>query len=153
MRKGRRRLSRFRGDIGGAPVEDATTRPCEDVPAAPAHVTTLVGIDPRTALGSADDPTIVWVLAGRCAGFSKLDVLSCLRESLSFEGRRYVPTRLDQRLEPGRALGTGRLDDESVEVQSFTSVPKEVAVATDAKPGLVFLADGHCELFELGGLA
>jgi hypothetical protein len=133
----------------GAPVEDGTTPRCEDVPAAPAHVTRLVGIDPRTAIGSADDPTIVWIVAGRCAGFSQRDVLSCLREDLTFDGRRYVPTRLEQPLEQGQPVGTGRLLDKSVEVRSLTGVPKEVAVATDAEPGLVFVADGRCELSEL----
>jgi hypothetical protein len=137
----------------GAPLEDGTTPPCEDVPGAPAQVTRLVGIDPRTAIGSADDPTIVWILAGRCAGFSQHDVLSCLREDLTFEGRRYVPTRLEQPLEQGQAVGAGRLLDKSVEVRSLTGVPKEAAVATDAEPGLVFLADGRCELFELVRLA
>jgi len=133
----------------GAPVEDGTTPRCEDVPAASAHVTRLVGIDPRTAIGSADDPTIVWIVAGRCTGFLQRDVLSCLREDLIFDGRRYVPTRLGQPLEQGQPVGTGRLLDKSVEVTSLTGVPKEVAVATDAEPGLVFIADGRCELYEL----
>jgi hypothetical protein len=133
----------------GAPLEDGTTPRCEDVPGPPAQVTRLVGIDPRTAIGSAADPTIVWILAGRCTGFSQQDVLSCLREDLTFEGRRYVPTRLEQPLEQGQAVGTGRLLDKSVEVRSLNGVPKEAAVATDAEPGLVFLADGRCELFEL----
>jgi hypothetical protein len=133
----------------GAPLEDGTTPRCEDVPGGPAHVMRLVGIDPRTAIGSADDPTIVWILAGRCAGFLQREVLSCLREDLTFHGRRYVPTRLQQQLEPGPSLGAGRLDDKSVEVMSLTSVSKEIAVATGAEPGLVFIADGRCELWEL----
>jgi hypothetical protein len=137
----------------GAPVEDGTTPRCEDLPAAPAHVTRLVGIDPRTAIGSADDPTIVWILAGRCTGFGQQNVLSCLREDLTFEGRRYVPTQLGQPLEQGQPVGTGRLLDKSVEVRSLTGVSKEAAVATDAEPGLVFLADGRCELWELVRLA
>jgi hypothetical protein len=137
----------------GAPVDDGTTPRCEDVPAAPAHVTRLVGIDPRTAIGSADDPTIVWILAGRCTGFGQQNVVSCLREDLTFEGRRYVPTQLEQPLEQGQPVGTGRLLDKSVEVRSLTGVPKEAAVATDAEPGLVFLADGRCELWELVRLA
>ena len=112
-------------------------------------MTRLVGIDPRTAIGSADDPTIVWILAGRCAGFSQQDVVPCLREELTFEGRRYVPTRLGQPLEQGQVVGSGRLLDQSVEIRSLTGVPTETAVATDAKPGLVFLADGRCELWEL----
>jgi hypothetical protein len=133
----------------GAPVEDGTTPRCEDLPAAPAHLMRLVGIDPRTALGSATDPTIVWIVAGRCAGFLQQEVLSCLREDLTFGGRRYVPTRLEQPLEQGQAVGTGRLLDKSVEVRSLTGMPKEVAVSTDAEPGLVFIADGRCELWEL----
>ena len=133
----------------GAPVEDGTTPDCEDVPGGSVGLTRLVGIDPRTALGSADDPTIVWILAGRCAGFSQQTVLSCLREDLTFGGRRYVPTRLEQPLGQGQAVGTGRLLGKSVEVRSLTGVPQEAAVATDAEPGLVFLADGRCELFEL----
>jgi hypothetical protein len=133
----------------GAPVEDGTTPRCEDVPGGPARVRRLVGIDPRTAIGSADDPTIVWILAGRCAGFSQRDALSCLREALTFDGRRYVPTRLEQPLEQGQPVGTGRLLEKSVEVRSLSGVPKEAAVATDAEPGLVFVADGRCELFEL----
>jgi hypothetical protein len=137
----------------GAPVEDGTTPRCEDVPGAPAHVARLVGIDPRTAIGSADDPTIVWILAGRCSGFSQQDAVSCLREDLTFEGRRYVPTQLQQPLERGQPVGTGRLLDKSVEVRSLTGVPKEAAVATDAEPGLVFVADGRCELWELVRLA
>jgi hypothetical protein len=137
----------------GAPVEDGTTPRCEDMPAAPAQVTRLVGIDPRTAIGSADDPTIVWILAGRCSGFLQQEVVSCLREELTFEGRRYVPTRLGQPLEQGQPVGTGRLLDKSVEVRSLTGVPTGTAVATDAEPGLVFLADGRCELWELVRLA
>jgi hypothetical protein len=137
----------------GAPLENGTTPRCEDIPAAPADVTRLVGIDPRTAVGSADDPTIVWILAGRCTGFSQQDVLSCLREDLTFEGRRYVPTRLGQPLEQGRAVGTGRLLDKSVEVRPLTGVSTETAVATDAEPGLVFLADGRCELWALVRIA
>jgi hypothetical protein len=137
----------------GAPVEDGTTPSCEDVPGGPTQLRRLVGIDPRTALGSADDPTIVWILAGRCAGFSQQDAVSCLHEELTFEGRRYVPTRLQQPLERGQAVGTGRLLDKSVEVRSLTGVPQEAAVVTDAEPGLVFLADGRCELFELVRIA
>jgi hypothetical protein len=133
----------------GAAVEDGITPRCADVPGGPAHVRRLVGIDPRTAIGSADDPTIVWILAGRCSGFLQRDMLSCLREELIFDGRRYVPTRLEQPLDQGQPVGTGRLLDKSVEVRSFTGVPSEVAVATDAEPGLVFIADGRCEIHEL----
>jgi hypothetical protein len=81
------------------------------------------------------------------------EVLSCLREDLTFDGRRYVPTRLGQPLEQGQAVGTGRLLDKSVEVRSLTGVSKEAAVATAAEPGLVFLADGRCELWELVRIA
>jgi hypothetical protein len=137
----------------GSSVEAGTAPGCEDVPGGPVYLRRLVGIDPRTALGSADDPTTVWILAGRCAGFSQQDAVSCLREDLIFDGRRYVPTRLEQQLARGHTVGTGRLVDKSVEVRSLTGVPKEAAVATDAEPGVVFLADGRCELFELVRIA
>jgi hypothetical protein len=142
----------------GSPVEGATKPPCEsNAQPTAARVTTLARIDPRTALGSAEDPTIVWIVAGRCAGFAQAVLHSCLRESLAFEGRHYVPTRLERSLDLGGSIGAGELARgnvrQTVAVRSLAGVSKAAAVATEEDPKLVFLADGRCELPGLGDLS
>jgi hypothetical protein len=92
-------------------------------------------------------PGIVYVAAGRCAGFDGLAFEDCLREPLDYQGARYVATRLLGPVSRAGALGPGTLAGRPAEVERLVGIAPSRAVSVASAPAdVVYLAQGVCPL-------
>lgn len=129
----------------GGRLSQVTVPGCESS-STTADVVALEGIDPAVAVALDNAPGVVYVLAGRCVGYSGGDVASCLRTPLDLGGRRFYATRPVDELQRGAAAGTGSLGGRSVDVLRLQGVAPTAAVAAAGRASEIFLAPGVCPL-------
>jgi hypothetical protein len=129
----------------GGRLGQVTVPGCES-PSTTADAVALVGIDPAVAVALDDSPGVVYVLAGRCAGYSGGDVVSCLQTPLDLGGRRFYATQPVDELPRGAAAGTGSLGGRRVDVLRLQGVAPTAAVAVTGRAGEIFLAPDVCPL-------
>jgi hypothetical protein len=114
------------------------------------------GIDPSVAVAADGHPRTIFVLGGRCAGYSDRERWECLRRPLVFDGRSYTGTRypLEPRprgkLQLGDPLGDAQLGGETVTAARIEGVDPALAVGIRGLPSEAFVATGVCpyERFE-----
>ena len=108
----------------------------------------IVGIDPAVAV-TREDNTALYVLHGRCDGFTGWDgFFGCLQRRLRFEGRAYAAIRLPNRVAAGARLGAGTLlrgnEVRTVDVRAVATLDADEAVAVGGSQQVVFVADEAC---------
>jgi hypothetical protein len=129
----------------GRRLGQVTVPGCES-PSTTADAVALKGIDPAVAVALDGSPGVVYVLAGRCAGYSESDFLSCLRTPLDLGGRSFYATRPVDELQRGAAAATGSLGGRSVDVLRLQGIPSTAAVAVAGRADEIFLAPDVCPL-------
>jgi hypothetical protein len=150
-------LVRFRGlPYVGTTLRDVTlqrgrglgqvTAPGCESPSTTAGAVALGGIDPAVAVALDDAPGVVYVLAGRCVGYSGGNVVSCLQTPLDLGGRHFYATQPVDELQRGAAAGTGSLRGRSVDVLRLQGIAPTVAVAVAGRAGEIFLAPDVCPI-------
>ena len=108
------------------------------------------GIDPSVAVAADGRSRTLFVLGGRCAGYTDRERWECLRDPLVFEGRRYTGTRYPVEPRPrgelqlGDRLGEAQLGGETVTVARIEGVDPSLAVGVRGLPSEAFLAPGVC---------
>jgi Family of unknown function (DUF6281) len=155
---GDRRLS-LQDSLGSAVVPSCTDAVIEDQdagtttvlgsPGGTVEVFSLQGIDPSVAIAREDEPTAVYVAAGRCVAYTGWsDFEACLREPVVFAGTAYVGTRLievgeSSGLALGETLGLGERDSRRVSVAALEGVSQAAAIAIEGS-NATYIALDRC---------
>jgi hypothetical protein len=112
-----------------------------------ATVQAIAGVDPSVAVAVEGRPDSVFVLGGRCTGFSGPERLACVREPLQLDGVAYTAVRYPdggRALTLGDELGDAALGDETVDAVRIEGVDPALAVAVEARPDTAYVAPGVC---------
>jgi hypothetical protein len=145
--------------VFGARIGEGLAPGCNDEPGAPqpppkrVGVVRIEGVAPSVAVGEAGVSTHFYMAEGRCAdpiGWESLE--RCLRETLTFAGRRYTASMFNE----ARSLARGPLAGEgTIETADGESRPVMVARLEGIDPSravalpalgmrTIYLAEGHC---------
>jgi hypothetical protein len=95
-------------------------------------------------------PRTVFVIGHRCAGSAGPIYWDCLLRPLVFEGRRFTGTSYPAEPAPrktvplGAAIGTAKLDGETVGVRRIEDVDPSLAVGVSGRPSEAFLTARAC---------
>ena len=143
----------------GARIGEGLVPGCNDEPGAPqppperVDVVRIEGMAPSVAVGQAGVSTHFYMAEGRCAdpiGWESLE--RCLRETLTFAGRRYTASMFNE----ARSLARGPLAGEgTIETADGESRPVELARLEGIDPSravavaalelrTIYLAEGQC---------
>jgi hypothetical protein len=140
------------GTLGQATIPScADTESEAPSPGRMVEAVALQGIDPAAAVAVSDEPDVVYVLAGRCAGAAAdAQLISCLKERVSFRGTTYRATGISVARTLLSAVGPARRflgsrNAGAVAISTIHGIDIRDAVALAR--GKLYIADGRCELW------
>jgi hypothetical protein len=130
----------------GGPVGSVTIPGCDGAGASRANAVELAGVRSDVAVGLSGQPDEIYVLAGRCIGYSGGELVNCLQTPLDIAGRRYYATRPVEEPTRGARDTTGSLGGHDVDVLRLEGIAPTAAVAVSGRADEIFLAPDVCPL-------